>query len=299
MESKNEITHKSSRNDRALGCLLGVAIGNALVATLGFMARNGQPIVRDLIGGGPFDLAPGQWTDDTSIALCLADSLIACGGLNTTDLMQRFLRWFHEGDNSVTGRCFDIGLTTRNALAFFEQTGRFIGDAVEDDQQAGNGSLMRLAPIAIWAAPDASRAAELARAQSRTTHAAPAAHDACALFAVMLVEAIISADRESVLAPRAFVGRPEIVDIAAGCWRMKSRAEISSSGYVVHTLEAALWCVAHSDSFEEAVILAANLADDSDTVAAVTGQLAGALFGKDAIPIRWRSKVAWFDRLED
>jgi ADP-ribosyl-[dinitrogen reductase] hydrolase len=202
MASTTTLDHDQS--GRAIGCLLGLAIGDALGSTLEFSARDSQPIVRDLIGGGPFGLSPGQWTDDTSMALCLTDSLIACGDLDTTDLMQRFLRWFHEGENSVTGTCFDIGITTRNALAFFEETGRFIGEIVEDDRQAGNGSLMRLAPVAIWAAPDAAKAAKLAKAQSRTTHAAPAAHDACALFATMLVEAIMGASKAAVLKPRRY-----------------------------------------------------------------------------------------------
>ena len=157
---------------------------------------------------------------------------------------------------------------------------------------------MRLAPVAIYAAPSASYAAELAAAQSRTTHAAPAAHDACALFAMLLVEAIMGASKADVLKPRSFEGRSEIADIAAEEWRSKTRDQISSSGFVVDTLEAALWCISRSGSFEEAVVLAANLGDDADTVAAVTGQLAGALWGRSGIPLTWRTKIAWGEKLE-
>ena len=287
-----------AQQDRAYGCFLGLAIGDALGATLEFEARDTRPIVQDLVGGGPFGLAPGQWTDDTSMALCLADSLIAHGGLDTGDLMRRFVNWWQYGVNSCTGQCFDIGITTRNALSLFESTGKLASEGGDNDRQAGNGTLMRLAPVAIFSAPDIAMAVDLAVAQSRTTHAAPTAHDACAYFATLLVEAIMGADKETILAPRAFSGRAEIADIAAGSWRTKTRDEISSSGYVVHTLEAALWCVHQAGSFEEAVILAANLADDADTVAAVTGQLAGAICGLSAIPSHWCATVAWPSRIE-
>ena len=232
------------------------------------------------------------------MALCLADSLIACGKLDTSDLMRRFVKWWKHGENSCTGQCFDIGTTTRKALAFFEHAGKLASDQGENDRQAGNGTLMRLAPVAIFAAPDIPTAVELAVAQSRTTHAAPVAHDACAYFATLLVEAIMGADKDAILVPRAFQGRAEIANIAAGSWRSKGRDQISSSGYVVHTLEAALWCVGRAAGFEEAVILAANLADDADTVGAVTGQLAGAIYGAEAVPPKWREQVAWRNRLE-
>ena len=286
-----------AQQDRASGCLLGLAIGDALGATLEFEARDTRPVIRDLVGGGPFDLAPGQWTDDPAMALCLADSLIAHKGLDTDDLMRRFVNWWRYGENSCTGQCFDIGIATLNALSLFERTGTLASESGDDDRQAGNGTLMRLAPVAIFAAPDIAKAVDLAVAQSRTTHAAPVAHDACAYFASLLVEAILGADKEALLAPRVFEGRAEIADIAAGSWRSKNRDQISSSGYVVHTLEASLWCVHRAASFEEAVILAANLADDADTVAAVTGQLAGAIYGVEAIPQKWREKIAWRGKL--
>ena len=287
-----------AQQDRACGCLLGLAIGDALGSTLEFATRDTRPVVQDLVGGGPFGLTPGQWTDDTSMALCLADSLVAHGRLDTGDLMRRFVNWWQHGENSCTGRCFDIGITTRNALSHFERTGRLASDGGDNDRQAGNGTLMRLAPIAIFAAPDIAKAVDLAVAQSRTTHAAPVAHDACAYFATLLVEAIVGAEKETILSPRAFAGRAEIADIAAGGWRGKTRDQISSSGYVVHTLEAALWCVHQTTDFREAVILAANLADDADTVAAVTGQLAGALYGRASVPGPWLAQIAWAEEIQ-
>lgn len=122
--------------------------------------------------------------------------------------------------------------------------------------------------------------------------------DACAFFADLLVDAIQGAPKSGVLSPRRFTGTPEISAIAEASWHGKPRESIRSSGYVVHTLEAALWCVDHADSFEDAVLMAANLGDDADTVAAVTGQLAGAMWGANAIPPRWRERLAWVWEIE-
>lgn len=272
--------------DRAYGAFLGLAIGDALGVPLEFEYRDEHTEVRAMIGGGPFSLEPGEWTDDTSMALCLADSLIANNGLNQIDLMKRFVRWWRNGENSVKGYCFDIGMATEQALARFEMSGRI--EINPDPNRAGNGSLMRLAPVAIFAAPNVSLAAELARRQSECTHGAEVAIDACAFFATLVAEAITGQPNSRILHPRKFEGHPEISCLAAGSWRNKTRDQIRSTGYVVDTLEAALWAVGTSTTFEDALIKAVNLAGDSDTVGAVTGQLAGAIWGEQSVPERWR-----------
>ena len=249
------------------------------------------------MGGGPFDLAPGEWTDDTSMALCLAESLLDQGQLDVHDLMNRFLRWYMEGHNSVTGKCFDIGVTTERALRTFSETGEPLSGSA-DPRSAGNGSLMRLSPVAIRWWPDRARATEAARLQSRTTHGAAQAVEACAFYVELLIEGIAGAPKETVLRARDWNGDVQIAGVAAGSWRTKEREAISSSGYVLHTLEAALWCVDRSESIGDALILAANLADDADTVAAVTGQLAGALWGMSGAPAGWLEKLAWRGRIE-
>lgn len=283
--------------DRAVGALLGLAVGDALGATLEFSARDAHSPVTDMVGGGPFRLRPGEWTDDTSMALCLADSLIACEGVDEHDLLDRFARWFQSGENSVNGRCFDIGITTRQALDAFIRRQTTAGEGPHDARQAGNGSIMRLAPVAIFAAPDAAAAQEMAERQSLTTHANGVAAEASRLLAQMLVEAICGAGKPDVLRARV-TAQADLNSVAAGDWRGKRRDEISSSGYVVHTLEAALWCVARTSNFADALILAVNLADDSDTVGAVTGQLAGALYGRSGIPESWLNVLAWRDHIE-
>ena len=282
--------------DRALGAFLGLAIGDAVGTTLEFCSRDTQPRVVDMSGGGPFALPPGAWTDDTAMALALADSLASTGTLDCRDLMDRFVRWWRNGEYSCTGTCFDIGNATREALDRYLHTGDpFAGST--HPRTAGNGSLMRLAPVALRFWNDRSRLIDTAADQSRTTHGAEEAVDACRAFAELLAEAIAGSPRSALLVPRPFEGAPAIAGIMAGSWRGRPRNEIRSSGYVVHTLEAALWSVARTGDFQSAVLLAANLADDADTVAAVTGQLAGALYGLSGIPDLWLDRLAWKDRL--
>ena len=284
--------------DRALGAFLGLAVGDAVGTTLEFRPRDVEPRLKEMVGGGPFGLPPGGWTDDTSMALALADSLVSCGTLDCRDLMDRFVRWWREGEYSHTGRCFDIGETTRAALKRYQETGDPTGGST-DPWSAGNGSLMRLAPVVLRFWTDRARLDWAAAHQSRTTHGAQEAVDACRALADMLADAISGRARPEVLAPRVFEGAPKISEILGGSWRQRARDEIRSSGYVVHTLEAAIWSVARTANFRNAVLLAANLADDADTVAAVTGQLAGAIYGLSGIPQQWLDQIAWKDRLLD
>ena len=156
---------------------------------------------------------------------------------------------------------------------------------------------MRLAPVAVRFWNDRPRLMATAAEQSRTTHGAEEAVDACRAFAELLADAIAGPPRADVLTPRPFEGAAAIARILAGSWRGRARDTIRSTGYVVDTLEAALWSVARTGNFRNAVLLAANLADDADTVAAVAGQLAGALYGLDGIPDTWLERVAWKKRL--
>ena len=285
-----------SIRDRALGAFLGLAVGDAVGTTLEFRRRDAQPRVEDMEGGGPFELPPGSWTDDTAMALALAESLATSEALDPRDLMDRFVRWWRDGDYSCRGYCFDIGNTTRAALDRYLRTHDPLAGST-DPGSAGNGSLMRLAPVALRCWQDRGRLIATATEQSRTTHGADEAVDACRAFAELLADAIAGTPRADLLAPRQFEGASAIARVMAGSWRGRPRTEIRSSGYVVHTLEAAIWSVARTGSFRNAVLLAANLADDADTVAAVTGQLAGALYGLREIPDSWLERLAWRDRL--
>ena len=226
----------------------------------------------------------------------MGESLAACAGFDPRDVMDRFVAWLREGTYSCTGACFDNGATTTAALERYQRTGDpFAGTTA--DEMATNGSLMRLAPVPLFALGDADETTRLAIAQSRLTHGAPQAVEACAFFAGLLRDAVLGAGKAAVLAPRDWAGVAAVRAVAAGSWRGKDRAAIRASGYVVDTLEAALWAVGQTDSFEDALILAVNLGEDSDTAGAVTGQLAGALYGENAIPERWLRPLAWRERI--
>ncbi len=283
--------------NRALGAMLGLAVGDALGTTLEFATRDSKPRVTDIVGGGPFGLKPGQWTDDTSMALALGDTLLACNGLDETDLIERFIRWREDGEYSATGKCFDTGLTVNAALRRFKVSNNPLAGST-DPMSAGNGSLMRLAPVAIRFWNDAEPRESAAARQSLTTHDAPEAVDACIAYADLIAAAIGGAPRRAVLEPldARYAGR--ISEIMAGSWRGKERKTIHASGYVAHSLEAALWCVGRTGTFADAVILAANLGEDADTTAAITGQLAGALYGLSGMPESWLTKLAWRQRIE-
>ena len=278
--------------DKAVGSLVGLAVGDAIGTTVEFASRDSYKPLTDIVGGGPFELEPGQWTDDTSMALCLADSLINKPDFDPVDLMNRFCNWYQYGYNSMNGRCFDIGMTTRKALTDYLACGKpYMGDPELD--ASGNGSLMRLAPVAIrfHNAPD--QAAYIAQLQSKTTHASPLCLEACDVFSRMLCAAFDGAAKPDILAMVEGLKHNDFARFRAPDWLEKERRKISSSGYVVATLEAALWCFARSETFEEAVLMAANLGDDADTVAAVTGQIAGAYWGYQAIPAPWLTMLAW------
>jgi ADP-ribosyl-[dinitrogen reductase] hydrolase len=282
--------------DRAVGAMLGLAVGDAVGTTLEFKARDSYLLLTDMIGGGPFKLEPGQWTDDTSMALALAESLIACGDLDPSDLMQRFIDWRDNGAYSCTGSCFDIGMTVSSALSRWKQTGDPLAGST-DPQSAGNGSLMRLAPVAVRYWRDREKLRAVAALQSRTTHGAREAVSACVAYAELLADAIAGEPRQSVLAPRSGDYAAKLGEILQGSWRGKARDQVASSGYVAHSLEAALWSIGRTDNFRSAVLTAANLGGDADTTGAIAGQLAGALYGASGIPKDWLRKLSWRSRL--
>lgn len=289
--------------DRYRGCLLGLATGDAVGTTLEFEPPGTFTPIQDMVGGGPFGLQPGQWTDDTSMALCLAESLIEQNGFDSTDQLKRYLEWYQVGHLSSTGQCFDIGHTVYSALMQFERTGEPYSGSTES-RSAGNGSLMRLAPVPLFFACNPKEAIEMSAESSRTTHGAETAVDACRYFGALIVGAVNGASREELLSshyspiPNYWDENPlieEIDAIATGSFKYRQPPEIRGTGYVVESLEAALWAFYHSQSFVEGCLFAVNLGDDADTTGAVYGQLAGAFYGEQGIPQSWRDKLAHCD----
>jgi ADP-ribosyl-[dinitrogen reductase] hydrolase len=250
-----------------------------------------------MVGGGPFQLRAGEWTDDTAMALALADSLLFSGALDERDLMGRFINWYRNGAYSCTGRCFDIGVTTARALRKFELSNDPVAGSTDPDS-AGNGSLMRLAPVAIRYWRDHKRIEDAAARQSITTHGAPEAVSACVSYAKLISDAIAGKPLSELLAPRE-EGFGKIRTIMSGSWRGKKRDAIRSSGYVAHSLEAALWSIGRTSDFQSALLMAVNLGEDADTTGAITGQLAGAIYGLNGIPNHWLSRLADRRKIEE
>lgn len=285
--------------DRIRGCLLGLAVGDAVGTTVEFQPRGSFPPLTDMTGGGPFELEPGQWTDDTSMALCLATSLIERQGFDPVDQMDRYCRWSASGYLSSNGFCFDIGNTVSAALSRYRTTGDpFSGST--DPRAAGNGSLMRLAPVPMFYHPDRKRMRHYCGESSRTTHCAPECIDACRLFGDMLARAFDGAPKPDILFSKEplAVRSAALQAIARGDYRGMNVDDLSGSGYVVHCLEAALWCFLTTESFAAAILQAANLGDDADTTAAVCGQIAGAFYGESGIPAHWLERLAMREDIE-
>jgi ADP-ribosyl-[dinitrogen reductase] hydrolase len=290
--------------DRAMGCLAGLAVGDALGTTLEFQPPGSFEPIDDMAGGGPFHLKAGQWTDDTSMALCLAESLLECGRFDLRDQAERYVRWWREGHLSATGACFDIGNTVSSALSSFLRSGNPASGS-PNPQAAGNGSIMRLAPVPIFY-KNATEAVDLSVESSRSTHQAAACLDACRYLGGILWGLIRGATKEEVLGP-CYVpagcspGRlmPAIAAIAEGSFKGKEPPEIRGTGYVVQSLEAALWAFHRSENFKDGVLLAVNLGDDADTTGAIYGQIAGACYGLDGIPAGWLEKLHGRDLILD
>lgn len=279
-----------------MGCLAGLAVGDALGTTLEFESPGSFKPITDIVGGGPFHLKPGQWTDDTSMALCLAESLLECGGFDLRDQADRYVRWWREGHMSATGMCFDIGNTVSQALASFLRTGK-ADSGNTHTYSAGNGSIMRLAPVPIYCLT-ADEAVSYSVESSRSTHQAPACLDACRYLGGILWGLIHGASKVEVMEPLyspAGTGLelkdPSIAEVASGSFKEKNPPAIRGTGYVVQSLEAALWAFHRSDNFKDGALLAVNLGDDADTTGAIFGQIAGACYGLDGIPASWLEKL--------
>ena len=288
--------------DRYRGCLLGLATGDALGTTLEFRPPCSFEPISDILGG-PFDLKPGQWTDDTSMALCLAESLIECQGFDPVDQLRRYVRWWRTGYLSVTGACFDIGITTSTALRKFEKTGEaYCGSTCLS--AGGNGSIMRLAPVPMFFSRNPQEAIERCAESSRTTHGAQEPVDACRHLGALIVGALAGVEKHELLSthysPVAGYWQKhpltmEIAEIASGSFKRREPPEIEGSGYCVRTLEAALWAFHKTNTFRDGALLVVNLGDDADTTGAVYGQLAGAYYGASGIPEEWLDKLAMRD----
>ena len=313
---------------RIIGSLIGLSVCDALGASVEFRPREylvDHP-VRKMEGGGTWGLDAGKWTDDTSMALCLASSLITMNGFNLYDQMVRYKWWFKYGYLSSTGNCFDIGKATRQSLIDFSNNQKLLKihyhcrneyeidtltwDSVQRIQQfqinygnkesAGNGALMRLAPVPLFYHHRPDLAVEYAGRSAQLTHDNEKAIDACRYYAALIVAALHGLNKDQILhedfysTHRDWFGEiplsDEILSVAKGSFKRINGYDdgIRGKGYVVQALEAALWAFwSDENSFEKGALSAVNLGDDTDTTAAIYGQLAGAYYGYERIPKEW------------
>jgi len=257
--------------DQATGMLVGLAVGDALGTYLEFgLSREPDDYLRDYTEGGPFGLPAGSWTDDTSMALAMADALDLRNGEFDGDLIMRnWIDWYDNGAFSSTGECFDIGNTCATALDKYRADSDINTSGVTSPNSAGNGALMRMAPVII-AAKDEAQALDWALRQTKLTHACEECQIFSEAFAKELWRGKALEEYEHLRLP---VETP--------------REEVLSGGYVKESYQCAWWAIQNSDNFEDAVILAVNRGHDADTCGAICGQLAGRIYGYSAIPNRW------------
>lgn len=253
--------------DLMRACIYGLAVGDALGVPYEFRKR-GTFCCDGMVGDGVHKQPAGTWSDDTSMALCVAASLKELGHIDATDISKRFRDWYLEGEYTCDGKVFDIGATCAHAIKTGEP------DYTFDD--CGNGSLMRTAPIAIqhaWSDDEV-------RSVSAITHAHPVAQWSCVALCRVLQDLKCYCEKGIYYAWQEY-------GFIAGL----PRSEVKSDGYCAHTLGAAIWCLCNTNSYRECVLMAVNLGDDSDTTAAVAGALAGVAYGYEAIPQKWLGQL--------
>jgi len=278
--------------------MLGMAAGDALGATVEFQTpaqiAEQYGVHRAIIGGGWLDLAPGEITDDTQMALCIARSFVARGRFDPDDVAARFVEWFHSHPKDIGNTtCFALELLA--ADTHWEEAGRLTHEAMQP-RDASNGSIMRCAPVALATRSDVALNALCSADSSRITHANPLCVDSCVALNAGLA-ALLEDPRADLLAAATAAASLDDVRSAVEAARDATPKALPAGGYVLETLTAALWAVGHHDSPEAAIVAAVNLGNDADTTGAVAGALAGARWGAAALPARWLDVLVDRDEL--
>jgi ADP-ribosylglycohydrolase len=289
------------------GALIGLAIGDALGVPVEFKKKGTFEPVIDYRDCHHFPLPAGHWSDDTAMALCLAQSFIEKKTFDAEDQIEKYKQWLENGYCSSTGEAIGIGQTVLRALLTYKKKeGAYV--SVTSIRSDGNGSLMRIAPVPLFYRKMPDQAYEKAELSSRVTHGSQLCSDACKFYTGLIIGALNGASKEKLLTesyspiPNYWKNvhvESEIKEIMTGSYKQKIPPEIRGTGYVVKTLEASLWAFYNSNSFEEGVLMAVNLGDDADTTGAVFGQLAGAYYGFDAIPEKYVRNLAKGDEIID
>ena len=280
--------------------MFGHAVGDALGVPVEFCKRDvlEQNPVTNMIGFGTYDVPAGCWSDDTSMSLCALESL-SKGMIDYDDIMRNFGKWYYDEEFTADGEVFDVGCTCLAAIFNYIDLGLSANKCGAKNERAnGNGSLMRIHPFVLYAFYNRINNSDFTKMiieASSLTHAHPISTDGCTIYAYVLRSLLDNPAKESIYRglnavayddiyypPNAHYNRLLESDIAA-----VNPSGIKSTGYVVDSLEAALWCVLTTDSYKECVLKAVNLGGDTDTIAAIAGSLAGAIYGFNSIPDNW------------
>lgn len=301
-----------------LGSIMGLCVGDALGVPVEFESREtlkNNPVI-DMRSYGTYNMPKGTWSDDTSMTLCLIDSLYS--GLNYNDIMINFTKWIKNGDYTQYGKAFDVGNSTIEAITRFINKNPVLDCGGLDDHDNGNGSLMRILPISFYLKSiyegeftSSDEAMNIIHNVSSLTHAHKRSLIACGIYtsiaSMLMSDMDISTAVEMGIssAVEYYKKYDEFTEDLCYYKRLSdktfsetSRENIKSSGYVVDTLEAAIWCLLRTKNYKDCVLMAVNLGEDTDTVAAVAGGLAGLYYGYDSIPKEWLSVIVKSDYIE-
>nr|WP_127083770.1 ADP-ribosylglycohydrolase family protein [Dulcicalothrix desertica] len=299
-------------NNQVLSGLMGVCVGDALGVPVEFTSRverTASPVT-SMQGYGTWDQPPGTWSDDSSLTFCLAESL--CNGFSLDAIAKSFWQWYHESYWTARGEVFDVGNTTFMAIVNWKQGGSPVDAGGKTENSNGNGSLMRILPMAyLYRELEFSELIKRVHQVSCITHAHPRSQMACGIYISIAVALLKGADKHAAY----LKGIENVKDIYStsecnlemqhfervfnGAINKLPIEKISSNGYVIDTLEASLWCFLNSSSYAEAVLKAVNLGFDTDTTAGVTGGLASIYYGFDNIPNDWVELIARKDDIID
>ncbi len=302
---------------QVIGGIQGSVIGDALGVPAEFMSRDelrNNPI-KGMKSGGAHDQPIGTWSDDTSMTLCTIDSLIE-NGVDYDDQMTRFADWLWSAINTANNEVFDVGGTTKQSIFRFVKGTPALECGELAEYTCGNGSLMRLFPTAMYIIGQYEndsiddRSAQIIHNTSKCTHQHPICQMACGIFFSVIASLSNSVDLHNAIKNgissglKYYKDKTEFSDVYDTFTFLMniekwSEDEVNSSGYVVDTLQAALWCLYNSLSYKECVLKAVNLGDDTDTTAAVAGAIAGMWFGEEQIPVCWQGVTAKYGEIRE
>ena len=284
--------------------ILAFAIGDAVGVPVEFKSRNSLKLnpVKTMMGFGVHNVPKGTWSDDTSMMLATIDSIVENKGINYKDIADKFLKWYRNSSYTATDIVFDIGNTTVRSLEKYEETGDFRTCGENDENSNGNGSLMRILPIAFYCFyknVDDNQMYEIVKNISSITHSHEISILGCYLYSKYISFLLKWKDRfksfkmlrKCNLKMFSKASKDKYRRIFDKKFSKLDENEIQSSGYVVSSLEAVLWCVLNSDNFENGVLKAVNLGNDTDTISALTAGILGLIYDEKQIPEEWKNSL--------